>query len=872
MGLSYKRMTPLTNQFGLIKHRFLTFAIHGLISAASLWFVSCREDVAAISPTPVVGDTLADAYQDKIREQPYPKINNELYLNPSPLIVPQSMKTGERLLFELSDNPDFNGTNTIKSKVVEWCMFNPHRQLKTGIWYWRFMNTDKDGNAQSEWSHTYKFEVKENTPVFTTPPFSTFLEKMPDKYPRLYCFLDPYLDTARKNVTSHKEYNALISRATTAMTVDYSQTNPNEKAEELKTHIRSLYDAYHLTVKDIYKDRMHYLLKRLLAYPVSDQLLFASNFGTTDIALCYALLYDRLFQELTKEEQTAIENLLLRVLRKTVPQHIGQEENHIFDNHFWQKNMRVLFQCAFLLHGQPQYKEEMENYLEYYYELWTARAPASGFNRDGIWHNGTGYFTANTKTLFYMPMLMSYITKTNFLKHPWYTQAGQAISYVSPPNSQSSGFGDGSEKSNEPGRERQVVAFADFLARELKDTYAGWYASQCSDLLATDIEMRLYRMCATQSYESSLPVDAPKMVWHKDAGEVTMHSNLEQTENDRDLSFRSSIFGSGSHTTSSQNAFNLLYKGKAVYRSSGYYLNFSDTHNLMSYRHSRAHNTILVNGIGQPYSTKAYGNVTRALEGTHITYCLGDASKAYSGISDDPLWVEAFKAAGISQTPENGFGKTPLTKYRRHVLMLHPEGIVIIYDELESSEPVTYDWLLHSPEQLRINQEMKTISHENIKAGFTAVTQLYCNAPLEMSVTNQFTVPPTTVWDPAYPNQWHMTAKIPNVATTRVLAIIQTTPNSSSPQLIKKSGNALVIGNWNIEAQLAAGKPAALTIRNLSNSTVFSLGIDNLQLNGNSYVRQHAGSSVLYDTKTNTGVYEIQEAVDRLPISTRTVY
>lgn len=32
---------------------------------------------------------IPDAYQDKIRTQPYPKADNELYLNPAPLIVPQ---------------------------------------------------------------------------------------------------------------------------------------------------------------------------------------------------------------------------------------------------------------------------------------------------------------------------------------------------------------------------------------------------------------------------------------------------------------------------------------------------------------------------------------------------------------------------------------------------------------------------------------------------------------------------------------------------------------------------------------------------------------------------------------------------------------
>ena len=102
----------------------------------------------------------------------------------------------------------------------------------------------------------------------------------------------------------------------------------------------------------------------------------------------------------------------------------------------------------------------------------------------------------------------------------------------------------------------------------------------------------------------------------------------------------------------------------------------------MSYRHTRAHNTLLIDGIGQPFSTKGYGKVVRMLWATH-SYCLGDASNAYSGISEYPMWIENFRNAKIGQSAENGFGETPLKKYRRHLFLLHPD-IVVVYDELEA--------------------------------------------------------------------------------------------------------------------------------------------------------------------------------------------
>ena len=67
-------------------------------------FCSCTSDSLPEpdSTQPETPAGIPDAYQDKIRTQPYPKADNELYLNPAPLIVPQAMKTGERLQFSLS--------------------------------------------------------------------------------------------------------------------------------------------------------------------------------------------------------------------------------------------------------------------------------------------------------------------------------------------------------------------------------------------------------------------------------------------------------------------------------------------------------------------------------------------------------------------------------------------------------------------------------------------------------------------------------------------------------------------------------------------------------------------------------------------------
>lgn len=837
------------------------------LSTLLLIFCACHDDSMPEQPTsPGTESTEApDAYHDKVREKPYPKADNELYLNPAPLIVPQSMKTGAKLQFSLSRSQNFDTPETLTSEPVEWCMFNPHKQLESGTWYWRFRNITTDG-AEETWSEVYSFEVKETTPVFITPSFEIFRKNAPHTYPRLYCFLNDRIQIARQEVASHREYQRLINDAASAVNADLTTIiNPYDQIKEIKKYIQSLYQAYYLTQQEGYAKRLHELLQLLIDTPISDAILFADNFGSTNIAFCFLKPYDLLYNRLSGIERQNVEDLLIRILRYYYPQQCGAEENHIFDNHFWQQNLRILFQAAFLLYDNESYKDEVLPMLEYYYELWTARAPASGFNRDGVWHNGTGYFNNNVRTLSYMPMLLSYLTHKDFLLHPWYRNAGKSLAFTCPPESKNIGFGDGSE--NYAKATYQYAAFADFLARETGDGYAGWYAQQAAQTLVRDPEMRLYRMASGSiGYDTQLPEDTPKLIWYKDAGEVAIHSSLTDTENDLALAFRSSTFGSGSHTVSNQNAFNLLYRGADVYRSSGYYTNFSDAHNLMSYRHTRAHNTILVNGIGQPFSTEGYGCIVRAMGGEHISYCLGDASKAYSGISKDPMWIAAFEAAGITQTPDNGFGATPLTRYRRHILVLHPD-IVVIYDELEAREAVRWEWLLHSPTEFDIDNNSHTVVTRNTEKAFTATTRLFSNEQIGLSQTDLFTVPPLGSSGALYPNQWHLTARIEGQAKTRILAIIQLKSDNDTPVKIQQNGNILTCGYWTIEAELDASLPAMLNATHSMKKSSFHYGSKSPVLDGRPYMPTGQDSSILYD-KTD-GKYLVTEQTDHRPISTR---
>ena len=793
--------------------------------------------------------TALERVHENVRETPYPQAMHSVYLNPTPLLLPKSTHSKTDLVqFEMSQDKTFPAGKTITGEPKPWLMFNPHKILDKGTWYWHYRKVTPDGKA-GEWSQTYNFNINGDEMQFVTPSYDVFYKNLPKGYPRLFCFLEDDLKQARTTIATHPEFKEMTRRA--KMGLDYQPAaNPYPKARLNLSYITYLHTAYTLTGERQYADKMVSIIRAYLAQGEPDAKLLRDDFFCGDLIEQLLMTYDACHKMFTQQELKQIETLVFKVAKHHHdPMRTGAEETHIFDNHFWQHAIRQTLEIGLMFYETSETAREM---LEYCYELWTARAPASGFNRDGEWHNGTGYFTANVKTLYYVPSLFSHITGTDFLKHPWYQNAGQAQLYAFPFNTMSAGFGDGNERQTAPDRQR--LAFADFLAKELGNPYSAWYATSCQRELRRDFDMRLYRMATsgkTYTASKTLLPNSTKALWLEDIGEVLAHSAIQNTNRNLFLSFRSSQFGSGSHTLADQNSFNLHFRGVPVYRSTGYYLNFSDAHNLMSYRHTRAHNSILVNGIGQPFTTRAYGKITRMLNGENITYALGDASNAYCGTSEYPMWIENFEKAGIAQTPENGFGETPLTKYRRHILLLHSD-IVLIYDELEASEPVRWDWLLHSPVQFQIDEKNNTLTTRNDAKQFTSVAQLFSNSPCKITQTDRFVAPPDPKkikkgQESRYPNQWHMTASFEPSAKNRILTVIRVTPDGNKVKTLSHKGNIFTCERWKIEAELDPSKPASLKVFNDRNNVTFSLGEGDVDINGTIYKRLENGSSVLFD-------------------------
>ena len=136
-----------------------------------------------------------------------------------------------------------------------------------------------------------------------------------------------------------------------------------------------------------------------------------------------------------------------------------------------------------------------------------------------------------------------------------------------------------------------------------------------------------------------------------ETGLASFSTNLERVGRSSMFSFRSSPYGSTSHALANQNAFNTFWSGQPLFYSSGHHISFIDKHSMYCHRATRAHNTILVNGIGQRIGTEGYGWIPRYYVGEKIGYVLGDASNAYGKVISKS-WLQEPKRKKYRSAPK----------------------------------------------------------------------------------------------------------------------------------------------------------------------------------------------------------------------------
>lgn len=819
----------------------------GLI-AVCLWPLALA---AALPPT----------IYEEWRQSPTPAGGIAVAENP-PALQWASVKHWEgrevRYRVELSDDATFPAGRTIRGAEQRACFFNPHRALAPGTWHWRY--EIRDGTNQVI-KGPYSFRVPTNAVVFASPDFATFLAGLPTNHPRVMT-QGRTLAEVRAAAGGHPMAREIVAqgrKAATAAIYDgpVRDSDPargralERKASGEVRALQSVIEAYVLTGDVNLRDAAFRRLAVMLAWPTDDLL-------GSQVLTVLAMAFDALHEELSADLRARLLAVLDRQLRHGLAAWPGQIEGRQVENHFWQVELSGNFTAALATFDVLPASREM---LEYTYELFLARFPNLA-GPDGGWAEGLGYFGVNESAVVDMALLLKRVGHVDVFQKTWYRSLADYFIYFAPVGGRMDGFGDMHDR---VGNGNLGHAMMLVVGNETGDPKALFRAAALAQADPRPVEP-WYQVVQRVAFDPARvlpPSGLPQSRMFRGVGLAALHTDVLDSSHDTAVYFRSSPFGAKGHMHANQNAFNLSRCGEPLFYSTGYYTSFGDRHSMSSYRHTRAHNAILVNGCGQAFGHEGYGWIKRYLDGGPISYVCGDATMAYRQ-TVDRQFLDMLKESGIAPTRENGYGDSRLRLFERHLLLVRPDTVVI-YDVLEAEVASEWSLLLHAMVKPEL-REQGTIRLLTTKSGLEGLVT--GSQPLKYGLSDQFWSPPVDIKKKygAMPAQYHLTCTTKQTTRAmRFLTVLRMSDRDTRPESIMR-GNEPGTFNVNgiaIRAELDVAKPARLAVETATAGVYVNVWSDDVL--GRNVAPPRAPSTLFAEKRGDEVLFHVAENLSPQP-------
>ena len=423
--------------------------------------------------------------------------------------------------------------------------------------------------------------------------------------------------------------------------------------------------------------------------------------------VCNALAwgYDWLHDQLSEEERTIVRAALLERTRDIAEHAILNAKIHLFpyDSHAVRSVSLVIVPACIALLGDDE-DDEARDWLNYCIEfLSTVYSPWG--DSDGGWAEGTHYWMMGIAYLIDAANRLKSYTGLDLYKRPFFQNTGDFPLYCKAPNTRRATMGDDSTMGDLP-----CVKTGLNLRQFAGATGNGAYQWYCDENLRTNpgTEMAFYNWgwwdtnfdeLVFQTDFPVVPATPPEsgLRHFKGIGWVGVQHAMDNPDSHVHFVFKSSQFGSISHSHGDQNSFCMSAFGEDMAIQSGHYVAFNSSMHQSWRRQTRSKNAILINGKGQ-YAEKdkskamaATGSILAAE--THDDHYLirGDATGAYQSLS-----------------PE-------VTRAEREIYFVRNSYFVII-DKVDAETPVTIDWLLHANNPYDLGKS--SFRNTGEKAGF----------------------------------------------------------------------------------------------------------------------------------------------------------
>lgn len=648
-------------------------------------------------------------------------------------------------VLQYSPDRDFRSAETVTVRDIPLSVYTPTELMKPGRWYWRY-GVERGG--QAVYSKVRAFTIPENAQAFARPTTESVLQKVAASRPRLYVNAN---QVAEIRAEAHGKWKAVVEPVVRSAEKELGKPLfpepdwlPKDPQEHSKAYLLCFQTmrpftsgmetcalAYLCTGDRRFADEAK---RRLLHFSTWDvegpSSVSANDEAAMDIAMRGPRTFDWIYDALTDEERSKCEDFLVRRLAQMYKLHRRMPfESRPYSSHPGRMIGFMVEGSLAFAHEVPQAREWMDYYLRLLWSIY----PVWGSD-DGGWHEGLSYWTA------YLSMMTNVISELDRIgvewkNRPFLQNTGYFGLYCAYPGRKALSFGDGQEGGVGGGQGQLLYA----LSSLYDNPYFRWYAEQTrAEKPSGALAFHLLK----PDLKAKAPSDLPQARAFPHVGWVAMHSNMADPASNILLLFHSSPYGSISHNHANQNAFVLEAFGEPLAISSGYYQRYGCPHHAGWTWQTKSHNSILVNNEGQvPRSYTSRGYIREFDNTDGFCYTTGDATEAYGG---------------------------RLTKFLRHVLFCRPDYFVLM-DELETAQPATFQWLLHSRSPMALAEAVQQVTCAHGEARLRV--QLFGPEAMSFRQTDQFDVPPEK---PDSPNQYHFTATTRTpLATCRIVSVLQ---------------------------------------------------------------------------------------------------
>ncbi len=749
---------------------------------------------------PALADERVDfVLQDRLH-RPEPFAESRLQLNP-PSFRWLAVPGAEAYRFEWSRHADFRESETTISVQP---FLRPLEPLEPGVWHWR---TRVESPIPGEWSAPEHFEIPASLPRWPVRPWSDYLDRIPADHPRAFVSradlpalraragqLNARVETWKQRVRARLEkpyvladYEAKVPAGAADRPPDHPDRKlliwaSKEAAYDLARPIGEGAWLWLATGDPYFRDAVR---RRALLAAQMDPAGFISerfsDFGNAAMVAHLGLAYDFLHDQWTEEERSIIRRALA-VRARPIFERMAGASQHLMRGHDWQHAYLDALIGALALYGE---EPAAAGWVELGLRTFTSFYPWFGGN-DGGSFEGVKYYHGTE--------LMPHLNTLDFFRtafglpldegNPWFRATPYYLLYGFPPRSvwarlgdTLTGQADGADDAPEPGGRARLAA--NRMAALYGNGHAAAYAAALPE---GDVGIGFGEPLRWSEFPAVPPLSLetlPPARLFADIGAVFTHSAYTRPEDNVRFVFHSGPYGAFGHGHADQNSFHIIAYNEDLLIDSGYFTPAGDPHRQHWSVQTRAHNTLLVDGTGQPYGdNRGHGRVRHYEAHDRWVYWIGAAEHAY---------------------PD-----APLERFDRHVVWLRGDDVetYVILDDVRAAAgaPRRFDWLLHAANRMEVDADARRIVARGERG--EAVVTLLEPTGVQFQQDDDFGGHPAVYWRRGknfpLPNQWHLKATTAPVNATRFVAVIQVSKTGVAKPPVRVLSDGVETAGWRV--------------------------------------------------------------------------